>query len=105
MSPTLLELQSNSGRATGQPILAALRDGTPLPDRVEVTQTLPPMPVAPGFGDDHAAEQHIAVDTISMPLFSMPLSARTLASTCEMVLAAAAGSAPAHAPPNPSAAG
>ena len=65
-------------------VLAALRDGAPLPDRFEVTGTLPPMPIAPGFGDDHAVDQHGAVEAI----FNAAVSMSTLATACEMCLVA-----------------
>jgi hypothetical protein len=48
-------------RPWAAPALDSLRNGTALPDRWEITETLPPMPVA---GYDPAAQQHLAVEAM-----------------------------------------
>jgi hypothetical protein len=61
--------------------LTALREGARL-DRFQISRTLPPMPVAPGFGDDLAQAQHLAVET----MFNASVGNDTLGDVCGAVL-------------------
>ncbi|WP_229069011.1 hypothetical protein [Actinoplanes sp. DH11] len=65
--------------------ITALRDGTPLPDRWEVGETLPPLPAAPGFGDERAADKHSAVEA----MYNAGVGLDTLGDVCEALVTAA----------------
>ncbi|WP_433718596.1 hypothetical protein ACQP2Y_30415 [Actinoplanes sp. CA-051413] len=72
-------------------ILAALREGTSPPNRFDVIHTLPSMPIMPGLGDDHAADQDIAVEMVFSTVetvFNAAVGTSTLATACEMCAAA-----------------